>query len=156
VTPTTDLVELVRKHNVRWEVWPEKRVFDGEIRQVGFEIDLIGDHDHPRHRTFPGCDECVIVHRALRRIADYLLPKGERASRYEIEYWNGSMRYPKDSREDGYVQLTIRILHRVERSDPPDDCQRQCLAEMERKLGALGARPLSRRHSARAVGIVLP
>lgn len=138
------LVDLARKHRLRWEVWPERRVFDGLIKQIGFEVDLLGEHDHPRHPVYAGCDECAAVARALALIADYVLPKGPRASRYEVERHLGALRFPKNAWESGNVTLTIRILHRKGFEAPPDDCEIECLEEMEAKLRALGARASGR------------
>jgi len=137
------LLKLTRRHDVRWQVWPERRVFTGEMKQIGFEIDLNGDHDEPRHRPTPGCDECEHVYRALVEIATFALPKGEHASRYEVQRFDRALRNPTRA-SPGYVTLTLRILHREGYDEPPDDCERECLAEIESKLTALGARAVAR------------
>jgi hypothetical protein len=64
------LKELVRKHKVCWESWPEFYLdAKGQRIQIGFELDLVGIHDHPAHLPAPGCDECVNVYEDLRQIA---------------------------------------------------------------------------------------
>ena len=138
-----ELVELVQRHSVEWEVWPERQVFGGEIRQIGIEIDLLGRHNHPRHTPYPGCDECSIVRAALKRIANAVLPRGERASRYEIQRFDGSLSYP-DARGEGRVELVIKIVHREGYDEPPDACQFECVREIESRLLALVAKPRHR------------
>jgi hypothetical protein len=139
-----ELLELARRHRVRWEVWPEREVSHGDVKQIGFEIDLIGEHFQVHHQPSPGCDECQIVYRALRKIADYAVPKAERASRYPMDRFDGTMPYDRAGEGTGFVTLTIRILHRTGYHDPPDDCERLCLAEIEQKLSVIGARPGAR------------
>ena len=140
-----ELLELAQRHRLRYEIWPEKRVYSGHIKQVGFELDLIGDHYHPRHVPFPGCDECRSVYRALEKLAEFVLVKPERLSHFELQGFDGALRYPRQSGEHGYVTLTIRILHsRAPHDGPPDECELRCLGEMERKLDALGAQLLGK------------
>lgn len=139
------LCELSRRHKVSWEVWPERQVFDGVVKQIGFELDLAGRSERPgQQRCLKRRERAEIAH-ALKTIALFLLPEPGRASRYDIEQYSGAVRYPNDTSAGGYVTLTIRILHRGRFEAPPDECEVRCLEEMEAKLRALGARVTSRR-----------
>jgi hypothetical protein len=143
-TEAEALIDLVRRHDVAWEVWPERQVFSGETRQIGFSLELLGRHDHPRHVPYPGCDECVIAFAALRRIAKAVLPRGEHATRYEVQVYDRTMTYPQPKTGEGLVKLIVKLLHRSGYARPPDPCEIQCLEEIECRLAALGARPRHR------------
>lgn len=140
------LVGLAADYNVRWEVWPERQSYRGDaVHQIGFEVDLLGDHFEPRHPPSPGCDECRKVHAALRTIVEFVLPSEGRASRYDVSPYEPSLRFPNDPHTPGYVTLKLRILHRNDYGAPPDECERRCLDEIESRLSAIGARP-GKRH----------
>jgi hypothetical protein len=131
------LIDLARRHELTWEVWPERQVFTDGVRQIGFSIELYGKHDHPGQAPTAGCAECVAVYDALHRIAEAILPRGEHATRYEIRRFERKL-YP-DSSGSGQVRLNLQLLHRAGFDAPPDACERDCLAEIEGRLVALGA-----------------
>ena len=137
-----ELAELARRHGIYYRVWPERHVDPqtGEVTQIGFEVDLKGTHDHPARPPLAGCPECVAVYRALRRVAEWALPRGERATRFDVSTFDRKLRpvAGHDARED--VQVTLRILHRQGFEEPVDDCERQCLADLETQLGRIGVR----------------
>ncbi len=132
------LIDLVRRHDVSWEVWPERQVVAGELGQIGFAIELFARHDEPSHEPMPGCPECQKAHASLARIAQAVLPREQRASRYDRVYGRG-MTYPSASAE-GLMQLTLKILHRRDFGAPPDACEAECLEDIEARLASLGAR----------------
>ena len=134
------LKELVGRHRVSWEVWPIYHIDrkGGKI-QIGFELELSGTHHEPLELPKPGCAECVTVYNDLRRIAQWILPKEDRLSRYEIGIFDSSIHYSARRKFRGEVSLVIRIMHKGKFDDPTDDCEVRCLNEMEQKLKALGA-----------------
>ena len=75
----------------------------------------------------------------LREIAEWILPREERPSEYEIELYRPAItRWSlHHSRPD--VMLTIRILHRHGYELPVDECEDRCLKEMEQHLAEVGA-----------------
>jgi hypothetical protein len=135
-----DLMRVVEQYKVVWAVYPEWGP-DEHWRQqkVGFDLELIGTHFQPQHPPSPGCPECRQVYDALHQIAEWILPKAERRSRYEIDAFDGklAMSLRHGLREE--ITLTIRIVHRDDYRRPVDECENTCLAEMERNLSALGA-----------------
>lgn len=134
------LRELVRQHKVCWEVWPEYHIDrEGKKIQIGFELELAGTHHEPKEPPKPGCAECVKVYNDLKRIAQWIIPKEERKSRYEIGIFDSSIHFAAKRKFRREVALTIRILHKGKFDDPTDDCEIRCLNEMEQKLKALGA-----------------
>jgi hypothetical protein len=147
-----ELRELIRKHKVCWEVWPEYHIDrEGKKIQIGFELDLIGTHYQPRHTPEPGCAECVKVYDDLKRIAYWIMPKEERDSWYEVGVFDASIHYSAQRRFRGEITLPIKILHREGFNRPTDACEVRCLNEMEEKLQALGAHRGSWPESAKEV-----
>jgi hypothetical protein len=135
--------ELVDRHQICWEVWPEQTVVDGQLRTVGFQIELHGRHHHPKHRLTPGCDGCMAVYAALRRLGEFVLPKKGRASEYDIQCFDGRLHYEPGT-TDGNVVVTIRLTHGSGYSRPVDACELTCLSEIQERLDALGARCVKR------------
>lgn len=134
------LRHLVQRHQVVWEVWPEyQRTEDGKTVQVGFDLTLQGTYDHPLHEPRPGCNECVKVYEDLRRIARWILPKGEHESTYELGAFDGAIHYPPERKHRAEIEFPIRIFHRHGFERPVDACETSCLTEMEEKLKTLGA-----------------
>jgi len=134
-----ELKALIRQHRVCWEVLPEKvPVKEARPLKVGFDLILYGTHalgDHP----VPGCEKCKQIFNDLRKIAQWIMPKVERSSRYEIEIFDSAIRYSPLRRKRPDVMLTIKILHRSEFDKPVDECEMLCLDEMKTKLIELGA-----------------
>ncbi len=126
--------ELIIQHKVSWEVWPFYHIDrKGAKIRIGFELELSGTHHDPKEPPKPDCAECVKVYNDLQRIAQWILPKGGRLSRYEIGIFNSSIYFSAKRK------LLMRILHKGKFDDPTDDCEVRCLNEMEEKLKALGA-----------------
>jgi len=134
------LRNLVEKHSVCYEVRSEEQVVDGKIMKVGFELQLYGTHDHGETRLTPGCERCVQTFEDLREIAEWIMPREERASRYEIEPYDSAPHLSPARKLRGEVVLTMRIVHRHAFFQPIDECEQLCLAEMKAKLIELGAR----------------
>ena len=134
------LRDLVAKHKICWEVWPEcHQDRNGRKIQIGFELDLVGTHYQPSHLPNPGCDECVKVYNALWEIAVWILPQEKRLSRYEIQIFDHALRYTPSRKLRPEVTLALKILHAEEFDRPVDVCEQKCLNEMQQKLRQLGA-----------------
>lgn len=135
-----EIRELVRRHKVCWEIRPEYHIDrKGKKIQIGFELGLLGTHYQAKHTPEPGCEECGKVYDALKRIAQWIIPKENRDSRYEIGIYDSSIHYAVQRRLRRDIILAIRILHKEGFDRPTDDCEVKCLNEMEEKLKALGA-----------------
>jgi hypothetical protein len=132
---------LVNQHKVCWEVWPEFLIDkNGNKVQIGFELDLMGIHYHPKHHPTPGCDECVKVYNDLKKIAQLITPKEERESKYDIGIFDRSIHSAQIRKLRDEVTLTLKILHREGFDRPVDACEGDCLKEMEEKLKELGVK----------------
>ena len=134
-----ELRMVVQDHRVCWEVLPERiPVKDEEPLKVGFDLMLYGTHEVGMHPT-PGCERCAQIYRDLRKIANWIIPKEERPSRYEISIYESAIGYNRMRGNRPDVELTIKILHRARYDQPVDECEVLCLNEMKAKLLDLGA-----------------
>ncbi len=135
-----ELRDLVGKHKVAYEVWPISHVKrPGEKVQIGFELELSGTHHGPKEPPKPACAECVKVYDDLKQIAQWIIPKEDRLSRYEMGIFDSSIHCSARRKFRREVGLTIKILHKKKFDDPTDDCEVRCLNEMEQRLKKLGA-----------------
>lgn len=133
-----ELVDLVRRFRVCWEVWPEFS-FEGGKHKNAFALELCGTHEEGVEHPVPTCRHCRDVYNALTRIAQYILPPNDRPSRYDLSPYDQAIRYPPTRKNRPEVSLTITIYHRMNVHDPLDDCQTRCLNEMKGRLKDLGA-----------------
>src|SRR6266568_8820002 len=78
------LADLVKRYQVCWEVWPESLIVGGKQTQVGFELELSGTPELGPDHIGPGCPAGRNVYDALYAVADWILPKEERPSMYEV------------------------------------------------------------------------
>src|SRR6266700_4188760 len=85
------LKELADRHSACYEIWPEYDLDGDKQIKVGYSLELYGTHDHGSSTLTPGCDRCTETYRDLRKIAEWILPRDERPSRYEIEPFDHAM-----------------------------------------------------------------
>ena len=134
-----ELKALIQQHRVCWEVLPEQvPVQTKPPLKVGFDLMLYGTHDLGEHPE-PGCESCQQIYKDLRKIGQWILPKVERPSRYEIEIFDQAIHYSPKRHRRPDVMLNIKILHRLDFEKPVDECEVLCLNEMKTKLIELGA-----------------
>lgn len=134
------LKSLVEEHSVNFEARPEESLVDGKIVKIGFELQLCGAHHHEETRLTPGCERCVQTFADLREIAEWIMPREQRPSQYEIEPFDSALHLSPTRKLRGEVVLTMKIVHRHGFFQPIDECEQHCLAEMKKKLAELGAR----------------
>lgn len=138
----SDLKALVERHQICYESYPIWHVpLEGGKVEIGYELDLIGTHDHPQHPPSPGCDECRPVQRALLTIANAILPPNDRASRYTLEPYEVAIHFSPRRKMRKDLLVAIDITHRDRFDRPVDECEMRCLSEMKEKLKQFGARP---------------
>jgi hypothetical protein len=138
------LREIVGRHEVCYEVWPEWASLWGAKTQIGYRLELCGVNEHgdaeaEGHPT-PGCPRCRRTYDDLRRIAEWAMPKeGERASRFEVEGFDRAWHVaPKQRRSRNEIVLAVKVLHRRGVNEPADECERACLAAMRARLAEIG------------------
>lgn len=139
VLQSDQIKDLVRRFRVCWEVEPESTYVNHQLRKVGFSLQLFGTHPPGTEHVSPGCEHCIVVQTALKRIIHSILPKDERLSRYEVTIDSRSLSYSHERGDRPDVGAKIQILHRGAWDQPVDDCEERCLKDMEQALGELGA-----------------
>ncbi len=76
------LLAIAEKHQVCYEVWPERSVAEERKIQIGFELQLCGIDSHVAaqgdHQPVPGCEYCLSTYEDLLQIAEWILPRDER------------------------------------------------------------------------------
>lgn len=131
-----ELRALISEHTVRYEIWPHDDISEDKRITDGFDLELHGTHDHGHTHMTPGCECCWSTYGHLRKIAETVLPKEERPSRYEILPFDSSLHASARGRIE--VVLTICIRHRSQYFAAVDPCEERCLHQMIAKLNDLG------------------
>jgi len=137
-TPTPsgpDLVDLVRRYRMTWRTQPELAMHDGQLMPIGFTVQIIARYAHPAHPPLPDCPECAPVRRALRLVADAVVPKGEHVAWYNVQVLE-AVQY--DGARDPALSATITVLHKGRENRPPDDLEIACVTEIRENLQELG------------------
>jgi hypothetical protein len=134
------LRELVARFQICFEALPDKYVVNQELRQIGFTLELTGTHEQGVEHPLPGCEHCREVWRALKGVADWVLPRGERDSDCDIGPFDQSLHYDAGRKLRPDVSLRIWTRHRSGFDRPVDACEVRCLIEMTERLQALGVR----------------
>lgn len=138
----TNLPKWIQEHKVCWDAAPLSALHNGMTIQVGFELHLYAQHEDSVLAN-PGCSKCQKIFEVLQEIAQRVMPTEQRPSRYEIAPFDASFHLRPENHLREEVQLTIQVLHRQEYFDPVDECEKKCLAEMEKKLSQLGVQSKS-------------
>lgn len=139
------LRQIAERHQVCYEVCPEWSMSEGRKISIGFELDLCGINEHATENAeshpVPGCPHCSRTYEELREIAEWILPREERPSRYEIQPFDRALHLaPAKRHRRREVVVTIVIMHRSDFNRPVDDCENLCLKEMRQRLAQLGIR----------------
>lgn len=135
------LREFIASHLVRWSVQPVGEILRAGVRvNVGFELELVATHGILPRSPAPGCRECQKLFLSLTELADEILPREKRQSRYEIYPYDHSFHLDPHHALRPEVVLKIRVSHRNDYFEPIDACEEKCLKEMEASLKSLGAR----------------
>ena len=137
-TPMDGLVELVRRYQVCWEVWPEYAAAGQKSRQqVGFELELLGS-DRSVGEFDPSCPKSAEIHAALDEIAGWILEIDGQVS-FQINDNRQSLCYARARGNRADVTLSIQILSRKGFDNPVDESERNCLERAAARLRGLGA-----------------
>lgn len=132
-----DLLEWIKEHKVCWELVPYY-VFTSEGKiQVGFELDLYAQID-AQIRTNPGSTASEQIFEKLAHVARLSFPQDRRPTRYDIQVFDASFHYRKETKLKPEIQLTLLITHRQDFFHTVDECERRCAGEIEEHLKGLG------------------
>jgi hypothetical protein len=134
-----DIKNLIERHRVCFESWYEYAMTEEVRCHTGYALRLSGVNKHETdEHPVPGCDFCRQTYNDLCRIARWILPPGDRASKYRIEPFDSSFHFAKTRGHREEVVVTIQVLHRDETDRAADECELRCLKEMREKLKELG------------------
>jgi hypothetical protein len=136
----SNLKELVQCFRICWEALPDYYYVNKEKRQTGFTLELTGTHEQGVEHPQPGCEHCRKVWRALKAVGDWVIPREERDSDYDIGPFDQSIHYDVGRRFRPDVSLRIWLRHRSGFDRPVDACEVRCLNEMTQRLKELGVR----------------
>ena len=134
-----DLPDLVQRFRVCWEVWSQNTNVEDHCRQTGLVVELSGTHETGVEHATPGCLHCQKVYSALRKVAEDILPRGDRPSVYELAGFDHAIHYSPSRNDRADIVLAISILHKGNLEDPVGECQERCLQDMKRRLKEVGA-----------------
>jgi hypothetical protein len=137
MTPQPGLADLVQRYRVCWEVWPEYSAMGGGIRQIGFELELLGS-DSRVGECDPCCAESAAIHAALKSIARWILERDDKV-RVQIDNTSQSLCYSPVRGNRADVTLSIKILHQVGFENPIDEQEQKYLEKTKLRLRQLGA-----------------
>lgn len=141
---TEELVkDLIEKHRVCYEWRNEYEMVNGVRIATGYSLRLYGENANHRAGDaetvpVPGCPVCRKTYNDICRIARWILPKDERESKYEIEGFDFAFHCAPNRSWRQEIVVTILILHRIDITQPKDECESRCLAEMTANLKKLG------------------
>ena len=137
---TLDILgKLVPRYHVCYRVSRNLAVVHGELRAVGFTIELAATHDHPKDPPFAGCDECVPVARALHDILIGVIPTDFRPSQFEAHDSPLTLHFPSAHAKRPELTASVQILHRDGAHRAIDDCETSCRDQIVARLKAIGA-----------------
>ena len=143
--------DLVKRFAVCWEAHLEQAVvaepdpkqnerrFRRKIKEIGFSLELYGTPEPWAKNVSPGCDPCLRVQSALKEISEWILPREQGRCTFQIETELASLHYSPVRKNRPDVCVTIQILHRNNWDQPIDECEENCLNQIERVLHELGA-----------------
>ena len=138
------LQDVVLRHQVSYEVWPEWSGCGGRARRIGYCVTLCGVNDRDdcvRGHHVPGCPHCGFTYDALRKIAEWITLTERQGCRFEIEAFDRAWHIaPKQRWSRNEIIVNIKILHSHNVEAPLDDSQEGSLKEMRTILRKLGVR----------------
>lgn len=137
LTTSTETVEWVRKHQVCWEVQPLKEMVKGSgVRQTGIEVFVYAQHGGAQ-RLDPTASEHTELFAGLHELAERMLPPGHALAHFAIEPFDASEHLRP---ETGWVpEVQMRVM--ITPDDPERAVDKELVAEVERRLHAVGAQP---------------
>mgnify|MGYP003577340525 CR=1 FL=1 len=138
------LQDVVLRHQVSYEVWPEWSGCGGRARRIGYRVTLCGVNDRNdcvRGHHVPGCPHCGLTYDEIRKIAEWITLKERPDCRFEIASFDRAWHIaPKQRWSRNEITVNIKILHSHNVEAPLDDSQEGSLKEMRTILSKLGVR----------------
>ena len=139
-----DLQNVVLRHQVCYEVWPEWSGCGGRARRIGYCVNICGvtyGVDCIRGHHVPGCAHCGLTYDEIRKIAELLTLKEHPDCQFKIEPFDRAWHIaPRQRWSRKEIIVNIKILHSHNVDGPVDESQERCLNELRVELKKLGVR----------------
>lgn len=139
-----DLQNVVLRHQVCYEVWPEWSGCGGRARRIGYCVNICGVTDGVdcvRGHHVPGCLHCGLTYDEICKIAEWITLKEQPDCRFEIEPFDSAWHIaPKQRWSRNEIIVNIKILHSHNVDGPVNESQEHCLNELRVELKKLGVR----------------
>ena len=127
-------------------VWPVYLPMNGERRQIGFEVELVGSHSPDPHHLEPGCLACSRVQLKLLAIAETVIasiaPNLRQSVRCEIHARPTSILCWPRLGNRSLVSVSIGIFHQHRFDCPIDQSEIATLNDVKEHLAELDIQPL--------------
>ena len=138
------LQDVVMRHQVSYEVWPEWSGCGGRARRIGYCVSICGVNDRvdcgSGHHV-PGCPHCGLTYDEMRKLAEWITLKERLACRFQIGPFDRAWHIaPRQRWSRNEIIVNIKILHSRNVDGPVDESQEQCLNKLRVELKKLGVR----------------
>ena len=138
------LRNVVVRHQVCYEVWPEWSGCGGRARRIGYCVTICGVNDRIDcvcDHHVPGCPHCYSTYDELRKIAEWITLTEQQDCRIEIGSFDRAWHIaPKQRWSRNEITVNVKILRRHNVDGPVNDSQERCLKELRANLNTLGVR----------------
>ena len=136
------LQNVVPRHQVCYEVWPEWSGCGGRARRIGYSVSICGvnkEVDCVTGHHVPGCPHCVLTYDALRKIADWITLTEQPDCRFQIHPFDRAWHIaPRQRWSRNEIIVTVKILHSQNVDGPVNESQERCLINLRAELKRLG------------------
>ena len=136
------LQNVVLRHQVCYEVWPEWSGCGGRVRRIGYSVSICGVNEEVECVTghhVPGCPHCGLTYDALRKIADWITLTEQPDCRFQIQPFDRAWHIaPKQRWSRNEIIVTVKILHSQNVDGPVNESQERSLNNLRTELKRLG------------------
>ena len=139
-----DLRDIVLRHQISYEVWPEWSGCGGRAKRIGYCVSICGVNervDCVRGHHVPGCAHCSLTYDEIRKVAEWITLKERRDCRFHIEAFDRAWHIaPRQRWSRNEIIVNIKILHSRSVDCPVNESQERCLNELRLELKRLAVR----------------
>ena len=136
------LQDVVLRHQVSYEVWPEWSGCGGRARRIGYCVSICGVNDRVdcrRGHHVPGCLHCGLTYDEIRKFAEWITLKEQPDCRLQIGPFDRAWHIaPKQRWSRNEIIVNIKIMHSGSVDGPVDESQERCLNKLRVELKKLG------------------
>ena len=134
------LQDIVLRHQICYEVWPEWSGCGGRARRIGYSVTLCGVNDRVecvRGHHVPGCPHCALTYDEIRKIAEWIMAD----CRFQIEPFDRAWRIAPSQRcSRNEIIVNMKILHSHNVDGPVNESHQRRLNDLRVTLKKLGVR----------------